>query len=126
MDKDEPEFVYFYKNNKKKFDNAALSEVLYTGNSLLPHHDIIDDNAEARICLVNLNHKLIKTGFWSLNGKVLMYEEDLDYFDDYTDEINLDNYHEKINNGILDQVLNVEYHFNDAIFYRARTYIIQS
>ena len=48
LDKDEPEFVYFYKNNKKKFDNAALSEVLYTGNSLLPHHDIIDDNAEAR------------------------------------------------------------------------------
>ena len=120
LDKDEPEFIYFYKNNKKKFDNAPLSEVLYSGNCLLPHHDAVDDDIEERIYLVNLNHRSIKTGFWSFNNEVLLYDKDQDYFDNYTDEINLDNYHEKINNGILDQVLNVEYHFNEAIFYRAR------
>tara|TARA_A200000159_G_scaffold1745_1_gene1929 strand:- start:13978 stop:14691 length:714 start_codon:yes stop_codon:yes gene_type:complete len=122
LDSSEPEFLYFYKNNKKKFDSYSLSERLYTGNCLLPHHDTINDDIEERICLVNLNHKSIETGFWSFNNEVLLYEKDmsLDCFEEYSDEINLDNYYEKTNNGILDQVLTVEYNFNEAIFYNAR------
>ena len=120
LDESKSEFIYFYKNNKKKFETDPLSEVLYTGNCLLPHHDVIDDDTKVCIGLVNLNHKSIKTGFWSFNNEVFLYEKDQDIYDDYTEEINLDNYHEKINNGILDQILTVEYHFNDAIFYNGR------
>ena len=116
----EPEFLYFYRDNIQKHDNIPLDEDLQTGNCLLPHNDYVDDNTESIIFLVNLNHRTVKTGFWSFNEEVLQYEDTDEEVNEYARSIDLHNYHEKTNNGILDNVLNVEYNFNEAIVYNAR------
>ena len=66
----DPEFLYFYRDNIQKHRNILLDQNLQTGNCLLPHNDFIDDNTESIIFLVSLNHRTVKTGFWSFNGEV--------------------------------------------------------
>ena len=117
----QPEFLYFYRDNIQKHRNIPLDEDLQTGNCLLPHNDFVDDHLESIIFLLNLNHRTVKTGFWTFNEEVLQYEDTAEEMNEYARSIDLHNYHEKTNNGILDNVLNVEYNFNEAIFYNGRS-----
>jgi hypothetical protein len=117
----ECEYIYFYWNNTMKFNRNPTS--LQTGNCLLPHNDPAspgDEESDSIIGLVNLNDRPVRTGFWTMNGKMYGDEETLDELGDYVFDIDESNYNQKINNGILDNVLNIEYSFNDAIFYNAR------
>lgn len=114
----EIEFYYFYYNNTGL--DANLHD-LRTNNCNLPHTDPGDKRDQINLIgLVNLNKRPVKTGFWEFKGKLT---EDTEKFADeynvYCNTINYDNYHEKINNGILDNVFNVEYGFNEAIFYNS-------
>ena len=120
-DATEVEYIYFYWNNTMKFDRNPTS--LQTGNCLLPHNDPPEpgnDQKESILGLVNLNERPVRTGFWTMNGKMYGDEETLDELGDYTVDIDEKNYKERVNNGILDNELNIEYSFNDAIFYNAR------
>tara|TARA_Y100000287_G_C14139635_1_gene314052 strand:+ start:152 stop:859 length:708 start_codon:yes stop_codon:yes gene_type:complete len=119
----EVEYIYFFRNNTQKFkSNESLNKELYTGNCLLPHNDSSDDETESRIFILNLNKRPVRTGFWSMNGEVIGDENLTDELIEYYNDINLGNLEEKTNNGILDNVLNVEYNFNEAIFYNGKAY----
>lgn len=117
----EVEFIYFYYNN------ICLDSNIYdlrSNNCFLPHTDPGPTrNVTNIIGLINLNQRPVKTGFWKFKGNLTDNDESLsDEYTEYTDTINYDNYHEKVNNGILDNVFNIEYNFNDAIFYNSLCY----
>jgi len=120
----ETEFIYFYWNNTMKFaDGLEDPKNLQTGNCLLPHNDPPqpgDEIHESIIGLVNLNPRPVRTGFWEMNGKMYGDEDTLDELSDYVADITEENYEERINNGVLDNVKNIEYSFNDALFYNSR------
>ncbi len=119
----EVEYIYFFRNNTQKFkSNESLNKELYTGNCLLPHNDSSDDEIESRIFILNLNKRPVRTGFWSMNGEVIGDENLTDELIEYYNDINLGNLEEKTNNGILDNILNVEYNFNEAIFYNGKAF----
>ena len=119
----EIEFLYFYRNNTQKFRSSeSLNEDLYTGNCLLPHNDSSTDAIDSRIFLLNLNNRPVRTGFWSMNGEVVGDMDLNDELSEYCDTIDINNLEEKTNNGILDNVLNIEYNFNEALFYNGKAF----
>jgi hypothetical protein len=119
----EIEFLYFYRNNTQKFRSSeSLNEDLYTGNCLLPHNDSSTDEIDSCIFLLNLNNRPVRTGFWSMNGEVVGDMDLTDELSEYCDTIDINNLEEKTNNGILDNVLNVEYNFNEALFYDSKAF----
>lgn len=115
------EFYYFYYNN-----TAVESSIdsLISNNCILPHTDPNDNRDQTTIIgLINLNQRKVSTGFWEFDGNLIEDTEELcDDYHDYTSQITYSNYHEKTNNGILDNVFNVEYGFNEAIFYDSRSF----
>lgn len=119
----ESEFLYFYRNNTQKFRSSeSLNKDLYTGNCLLPHNDSSTDETDSRIFLLNLNNRFVRTGFWSMNGEVVGDMNLNNELNEYCNTIDIKNLEEKTNNGILDNVLNVEYNFNEALFYDSRAF----
>ena len=123
QDTSEGEFLYFYRNNTQKFRSSeSLNEDLYTGNCLLPHNDSSTDEVDSRIFLLNLNNRFVRTGFWSMNGEVIGNVDLTNELTKYCDTIDINNLEEKTNNGILDNVLNVEYNFNEALFYNSKAF----
>lgn len=111
------EYIYFYIGNTTKWNETPSSIV--TNECRLPHTDC-DSHAYQIIGLVNLNEKNVKTGFWSYKGEMQPEEELLDEYYDYSRNTTKENYKNRINNGVLDHEFDVEYGFNDAIFYPAR------
>jgi hypothetical protein len=119
----ESEFLYFYRNNTQKFmSSESLNKDLYTGNCLLPHNDSSTDEVDSRIFLLNLNNRFVRTGFWSMNGEVVGDVDLTNELTKYSDTVDINNLEEKTNNGILDNVLNVEYNFNEALFYDSKAF----
>ena len=117
------EYIYFYANNTQKFRSSeSLNEDLYTGNCLLPHNDSSTDEIDSHIFLLNLNNRPVRTGFWSMNGEVVADMDLNDELSEYCDTIDINNLEEKTNNGILDNVLNIEYNFNEALFYNGKAF----
>lgn len=112
------EFYYFYYNN-----TGLDSEIddLRSNNCTLPHTDPGTDRSITNLIgLVNLNKRPVKTGFWSFEGNIVEETEEIcDRYNEYAVQINHQNYSKKINNGILDNIFNIEYNFNEAIFYNA-------
>ena len=51
-----------------------------------------------------------------MNGEVVGDMDLTDELSEYCDTIDINNLEEKTNNGILDNVLNVEYNFNEALY----------
>jgi len=113
------EFYYFYHNN---ICLDASIDTLISNNCVLPHTDPSDDGM-CMIGLINLNNRPVRTGFWKYKGSLIEYDEEIaqDYTN-YAANINPSNYDEKVNNGILDKAFEVEYGYNDAIFYNARLF----
>ena len=117
------EYIYFYANNTMKDKSIeSLNKDLYTGNCLLPHNDGQKDEVDSFIFITNLNNRPVRTGFWSMNGEVIGDMDLTDELTEYYEDIDLSNLEEKTNNGILDNVLNVEYNFNEALFYNAKAF----
>ena len=114
----ESEFYYFYYNNIG-IDSRITD--MRSNNCNLPHTDPGSDRNRTNIIgLINLNKRPVKTGFWTFEGNILEDTEEIsNRYNDYAEEINYKNYLNKINNGILDNVFNVEYNFNEAIFYNS-------
>ena len=116
-DKTESEYIYFYDGNTTKWNDKPDNVV--TNQCYLPHVD--SDRAGYEIIgLVNLNQKNVRTGFWSYMGEMKPDEELVDEYYDYSNDVTEKNYKDKINNGILNHEFDVEYGFNDAIFYHSR------
>lgn len=117
------EYIYFYANNTMKDKSIeSLNKDLYTGNCLLPHNDGQKDEVDSFIFISNLNNRPVRTGFWSMNGEVIGDMDLTDELTEYYQDIDLSNLEERTNNGILDNVLNVEYNFNEALFYNAKAF----
>ena len=57
-----------------------------------------------------------------MNGEVIGDMDLTDELTEYYQDIDLSNLEEKTNNGILDNVLNVEYNFNEALFYDTKAF----
>lgn len=116
--RNEVEFYYFYWNNVCVDSDV---ESLISNNCLLPHTDPGPDREIVNIIgLVNLNKRPVKTGFWSFYGNIVADTDEInDDYCEYSSNIDYDNINEKTNNGILDNVFNVEYNYNEAIFYNA-------
>ena len=57
-----------------------------------------------------------------MNGEVIGNVDLTNELTKYCDTIDINNLEEKTNNGILDNVLNVEYNFNEALFYNSKAF----
>ena len=117
----EVEFYYFYYNNIGI--DADITD-MRTSNCALPHTDPGPTRDRINIIgLVNLNRRPVKTGFWEFDGNFIEDTEEMsDKYNEYCDSINDNNISRMTNNGILDNVFNVEYGFNEAIFYNSLAY----
>lgn len=117
----EVEFYYFYYNNTGLDANV---KDLRTNNCTLPHTDPGPTRDRINIIgLINLNKRPVTTGFWEFAGNFLESTEKLsDHYNDYCQPITHDNFFKMTNNGILDNVFNVEYGYNEAIFYNSLAY----
>lgn len=114
------EFYYFYYNN---ICIDSETDSLRSNNCVLPHTDPGDDGIVHMIGLINLNQRPVRTGFWKFNGEFIEHNDEIsNAYNEYALGITPLNYDEKVNNGILDKAFEVEYGFNDAIFYDARIF----
>lgn len=110
------EFNYFYYNNTGwNKDNKSL----VSNNCLLPHTDPTYE-FDSFIILFNLNHRPVKTCFWTLDNqrRVNSHEENLELMN-YTNLFDMNNFNDKMNEGRIEKQFCIEYDFNEAIMYNA-------
>lgn len=113
----ESEYILFYDGNTTKWNDKP--DNIVTNECYLPHTDDSECDGCTIIGLVNLNPRIVKTGFWSYMGEMMPDSEMIDDYYEYASSATKENYKDKINNGILDHKFNIEYGFNDAIFYNS-------
>lgn len=113
----ESEYIYFYDGNTTKWNDQP--ESIVTNDCYLPHTDDSECDGRTIIGLVNLNPRIVKTGFWSYKGEMIPDLETIDEYYDYANSATKENYKDRINSGTLDHKFDIEYGFNDAIFYNS-------
>lgn len=117
----ESEFYYFYYNNTG-MDSGGIDN-LRSNNCVLPHTDPGKRRETNIIGLINLNQREVSTGFWKFKGNLMEETEKIaDEYNIYSSQITYSNYHQKINNGILDKDCDVKFGFNEAIFYDSKCF----
>lgn len=119
--RNESEFYYFYYNNTCM---ETDTDNLISNNCVLPHTDPNNDRSKSNIIgLINLNHRDVSTAFWRFKENIIEDTEELaSEYNDYSQNINYDNYNEKACCPTLYKAFEVTYGFNEAIFYDSKLF----
>ena len=86
----ESEYILFYDGNTTKWNDKP--DNIVTNECYLPHTDDSECDGCTIIGLVNLNPRIVKTGFWSYMGEMMPDSEMIDDYYEYASSATKENY----------------------------------